>query len=143
MRVIVLAGLVVIEKIDLAVELSEHFAEQGERVTVLDNITRLPIDPERVFRPSYQRVNGDVLDSLPDVLSEIDADTVIFVASENYTPDDLFIALDELSAYDVQALALLDLRTCDCFPNMRRLFEDYADTVLHMPYDLEDVIARL
>lgn len=143
MRLIVLAGLVAIEKINLAVELAEHFAEQGQRVTVLDNITRISIDPELLFRPQLQRLNGDVLDRLPDIIASQMADTLIFATSENYSPDALFIALDELSAHAVQTLALIDLRTCDCFPHMRQLFEDYADIVVNMPYDLSEVLENL
>jgi hypothetical protein len=42
---------------------------------------------------------------------------------------------------EIQLLALIDLRTCDCFPTMRERLEAYADTVVMLPYNLEEVLS--
>jgi hypothetical protein len=38
-------------------------------------------------------------------------------------------------------IALIDLRTCDCFPNLRQAFEEAADITVMMPYHLAEIVS--
>ena len=143
MQLLLLTGLVTVEKIDLTRQLAAHFAATGERVAVLDNISRLHIDPNDLpAAVSYQRINRP-LDFTAD-LSHLGADRVLLALSETAEPNHTFTALLDLpSGVDVTTLALIDTRTCDCFPAMRATLEDYADLTVNLPYVIEDVIAKL
>lgn len=142
MKLIVLTGLVVIEKISLAVELAEVHSALGNSVTIVDNIARIPIDSEIAPVPP-QRISGDITNQM-DSIDQIDSDVVILAASESANPDTLFTALellrDTIADIEIETIAMIDLRTCDCFPNVRERLELYADKVLMMPYDLEEVL---
>lgn len=146
MKLIVLCGLVSVEKISLALHLSQALAQAGWRVTLLDNIARLAISTEEAAVPLV-RVSGDILPQLPALLRSDDSDVVIFTASEELTPDALFVALADLQAQldnlQVQTIAMIDLRTCDCFPHLREQFEQNADLVLHMPFVVEEVLQHV
>ncbi len=140
MLLIVLTGLVSVEKTQLAVHLARHYAEQGQRVTVLDNIARLPMDSDPFDQPPM-RIAGDISRLLPQVLDHVQADVAILAASEAANPDDLFVALDALHdthpAIRPWTVALIDTRTCDCFPQIRERLEMYADRVATLPVDWE------
>ncbi|MDQ7026893.1 MAG: hypothetical protein Q9P44_15195 [Anaerolineae bacterium] len=141
MRLIVLTGLATIEKGALASDLADYFLQHGETVMVVDNITRQPI--KNLSVPPY-RITGDIVTQLTDVLSTIASDIVLLAISEQVHPDKLWIALDNLTTQfdtiEIQTLALIDTRTCDCFPNVRESLESYADTVVMLPYNLDEVL---
>lgn len=145
-RWMVLAGLVSVEKITLACELADHFARAGQRVALLDQVARLPIDSERAPVPPLRL---DPL-SVPDLLGladEVGADVVIYAASEMLSPEMLITAVEDLRAarpdLALHSIGLLDLRTCDCFPGVRLALEAWADQIVHLPYALDAVLARL
>lgn len=142
MKLIVLTGLVVIEKIELTVELANTYLAQGLSVSIVDNIARIPIDSE-VAPVLPQRIIGDIATQL-DNLQHLDSDIVILAASESANPDSLFSALellrDSIPNLETHTIALIDLRTCDCFPNVREHLERYAHQVIMMPYTLEEVL---
>ena len=144
MKVFALTGLVSVEKGELAAQLAEHFAGQGQTVTVLDNISRLPVE-HPTNGVTVQRMEGDVLSQLPDLLLSMCSDVVVFAVSEQAHPDDVFTALaalhDHYDEVEVRTLALIDLRTCDCFPHVREQLELYADNVLMLPYKLDEVLS--
>lgn len=142
-RLIVLAGLVSVEKAFLAAELGTHWAQHGLSVAILDNIARIAIDPETVGGAQVTRAAGDVLPHLPYILAQADADVMIMAASETLAPDALFTELALIDGVQVTILGLIDLRTCDCFPHIRKLLEAESDAVIHMPYDLNAVLALL
>jgi hypothetical protein len=146
MKLIVLAGLVSIEKITLSLQLALALSRDGLRVTLLDNIARLAISSEEAPVPLI-RVRGAALPQLPALLRTIDSDAVIFAVSEEQAPEALAIALDDLqtqiNTLQIQTFALIDLRTCDCFPHLRQQFEQSADVVLHMPFVLEEVLQHV
>ena len=146
MQLIVLAGLVAVEKRDLAHALARAFQQKGEAVALIDNIARLSIhalDPAM----HVQRVDGDSLPHLPALIDQQTSARVILALSEQTRPADLFVTLDEMrqrrADLDVRTLALIDLRTCDCFPGVREQLEAYADHVIMLPYQLDDVLALL
>jgi hypothetical protein len=143
MKVIVLTGLVSIEKGEFAVELARHYKQQGLSVTVIDNIARQPINhPDTTF--SIRRIEGDILPELSDLLREVDTDVVLVASSEQVLPEALFVTLDKLyddfDKIEIRTLALIDTRTCDCFPHVREQLEQYADEVVRLPYQLEKVL---
>lgn len=144
MKLIVLAGLVAVEKAQLAAELANAWSGAGQRVLLLDNITRIAIDQEWVAAAHIERHTGSILPRLAAILAQANAGTVILAASETIAPDDLFSAIDGLpAALQIVTLALIDLRTCDCFPHLRALLEDYADLVVNLPYDTGALLAAL
>lgn len=100
MQLIVLTGLAVVEKQQLAQELVDHF-----RTVVVDDLTALPANAERL----------------------------IFIAPAQISPDELYALLDELPAgIEVLTVAVIDTRTCDCFPNLRCTLEQNADVVINV-----------
>jgi hypothetical protein len=146
MKVIVLAGLVTVEKIELASDLARAFRKQAENVVLPDNIARLAIDPANFDIP-VQRIAGDIPVALKGILDNLDADIVLLALSEQIHPDDLFVAIDSLSdtirEIDVRTLALIDVRTCDCFPHLRESLEQNADVSIHLPYKLDEVLTHV
>lgn len=143
MKLIVLTGLVSVEKIELAKDLSRFFKQQDIKVAILDNIARLQMNPQEFDAP-VQRISGDMTMELEQILSQIDSDVVILALSEQTHPDNFFITIDSLSdtieEIDVFTLALFDLRTCDCFPNLRETLEQYANVSIYLPYKLDEVL---
>lgn len=142
-RLIVLAGLVSVEKAFLAAELGTFWAQQGLSVVILDNIARIAIDPETVGGARVMRAAEDVLPHLPYILAQTDADVMILAVSETLAPDTLFTALGTLDDVRLTVLGLVDTRTCDCFPHIRAQLEAESDAVIHMPYTLDAVLALL
>lgn len=143
MKVIMLTGLVSVEKAQLTQDLARYFV-QNKSVTVIDNIARLEIDdlPEHVQRQSITSdTASDFVMAITQILS---SDVVIAAVSEQTHPEKLFVALDNLkeqqSEWEIYTLAMIDTRTCECFPNVRQALEMYADASLMMPYELDDVI---
>jgi len=142
MQLIVLTGLVSIEKAQVAAQLARQYREQEQRVIVVDNIARVPMDVE-AFETPPTRITGRISCLLPQVLDHTSADVAIIAASETDSPDDLFVALDGLRDthphIHVKTIALIDTRTCDCFPQLRERYEMYADQVLNLPLEQEAI----
>lgn len=146
MWLIALTGLVSVEKIQLTIELAGYFNQQGKQVTVVDNIARLAIDPVHLSSTALIRRDGDILNDLNVLLRTLESEqieVIIFAASENASPEAMFAALADLSQVRVTTVAMIDVRTCDCFPNLRRALEDHADLVVNVPYEFSGVIWAL
>jgi hypothetical protein len=147
MRLIMLSGLVTVEKIDLAVELAEHYTKQRQSVTVIDNGQRLSIHERDLDAASFIRLEDDLSESLLPALDSITSDVTVLVATETAQPDALFTLLDEVRQarpeLEVQTLALIDTRTCDCFPQFRLALEDYADVTVNLPAEVGEVVEAL
>jgi len=143
MTIIVLTGLVVVEKVQLTQALAQHFHPQ-KTVAVIDNIARLEVDglPEKT---TLTPLTGDAVTDLIEAIGSTSADVIIAAVTEQAHPEKLFIALDDLREQlpdaNIYTLALIDTRTCDCFPNVRQALEMYADASVMMPYNLDEVIA--
>jgi len=145
MRVIALIGLMSIEKIQLTVDLATHFTwHTDQSVTVIDNVARMAIDPVQLNAEPLIRIDGDITKNLMDILVTIQSDLVLVAVSETAELDQLFIALDfmtdELPHIALTTVGLIDLRTCDCFPNLREKLEDYADVHFLAPFDVNEVL---
>lgn len=141
--VIVLAGLVSVEKVTLAVEIARALDVRKQRVLLIDDVARLPVDANRAGGVTVQRVSGDLLPQLEMLINQTDTDAVIVAASETHSPDSLFTTLDALRGVNLISFAMIDTRTCDCFPHARDLLEGYADHVISLPYDLAAVMQIL
>jgi hypothetical protein len=143
MRVIVLAGLVSVEKIELAAVLAKRLIDAGQTVTVIDHQSRMPLHDVRFDGTLRARIDGDLQDGLLPALTDAVSDAVLLLVSETVPPDDLFTLLDDARraapALDVYTLALIDTRTCDCFPEFRVTLEAYADEVVRLPAVWDDV----
>jgi len=140
MKLVVLIGLVSIEKLHLTVELAQLCTEWGISVAVIDNVARLALDPEWLSGEEHLvRLEGDLHHYLHDTLEHLQAEVVLIAVSEASNLHDLFIYLESIRemdrVQDIQTLGLVDLRTCDCFPNLRMLLESYADASFLAPFD--------
>ena len=145
MRLITLAGLGSVDKGELTIGLAQHFAQAGHTVTVLDNISRVPLDTTNLWQVDYVRLSGDLGAELPLVLEQIDSEIVLLAAGETIPPDDLFTLLDQLPGRDLrkQTVALIDARTCDCFPQVREILEAHADVIVNLPATVAEVAEKL
>jgi hypothetical protein len=147
MQLIVLTGLVIVEKQQFTLDLARHYIAQGQPVAIIDNMARLTLDQSQIAQASYQRLEGDLDGQLAPLLSQSTAVVTILAASETLPPETLFVQLDALrdalSDISITTLALIDTRTCDCFPQVRQQLELYADVVVNMPADPAAVIAQL
>jgi hypothetical protein len=143
MRLIALAGLVSVEKMQLALDLARYYREQGASVTIIDTIARLYIEPASLSGETLIRPQGDIFTQLPALLTTIEAEVVVWAVSETAAPETLFGALDDLDGVDTLTLALIDTRTCDCFPNLRVSLETHADLIVNLPYDFYEIVARM
>jgi hypothetical protein len=140
MELIVLTGLVLVEKINLTIDLARHFQQAGRTVTVLDNVSRLPIAWDR-FEPVVRL--DDLQRDLQPALAQVASEVALLAVSETVPPDDLLLLLDDLPEVNVQIIALIDTRTCDCFPQLRVILEDHADVVIHLPVEFAEVVEQL
>lgn len=142
MKVIVLTGLVSIEKAQLTGELANHF-KADLTVAIIDNITRTAINFADDSLP-VKRIEGDLIADLSQTVHNITADVTIIAVSEQAHPEKLFVAIDDLREqqpdWEIYSLALIDTRTCDCFPNVREALELYADATVMIPYQLDGVL---
>lgn len=147
MRLIVLSGLVTVEKNALALEIAQTFQAAGIKTLLVDSVQRLPLNATAHGPDAYVRLA--VLDAaaLAAVLHNTQAGTVLLLAAETLAPDALFVLLDDVQqaipTLEIITLALIDTRTCDCFPHFRIALEDYADFVVSLPFDTASVIGLL
>jgi hypothetical protein len=141
MKLIVLTGLVSIEKIQLAGELAQAFPH----ARVIDNVARLAMNSEALAQP-IERIPGDILPELPALLAEVHETTILAVSEETH-PHRLAEELEKVAALqpelEIITIALIDLRTSDCFPHLREAFEQAADLSLRLPYNLTEVLAHV
>jgi hypothetical protein len=135
------------EKIELVLELARQHADAGRTVTVIDNVRRLKVDRAGLASVELIRLDGDLRDHLVEVVESMTSDVVLLAVSETARLDDLFVLLndlrDQLPEVAVQTLALIDTRTCDCFPQLREQLEDYADVVVNLPVGADEVMEYL
>ena len=139
MQLIVLTGLVITEKQQLACDLARHYQAQGERAVVLDNGVGIASADDLRVEP----LKGD-LDQLAEKVAQLAAEVVVLAAHPGTSPQVLFATLDALSVQQpdlqVRTLVLIDTRTCDCFPHLREELEMHADVFLNVPFSLDDAL---
>jgi hypothetical protein len=146
MKLIVLMGLMSIEKAELAALLANHVTGDGRSAVIFDGVQRLHIDREWVAAARLVRLDTNHgLAGLPALVSASREDVAILAAPETAPPDAVFAALVALDRPDltITTAALIDLRTCDCFPHLREELESSTDVTLEIPYVLPDVLRAL
>lgn len=120
MQLIALTGLV--NKRDVAERLAQALTHTGKTVTQVESSA-----------------------DLAAVVAAANTDVVLLSVAETMHPDALMLLLDGLHDVrpdlDIRQIALIDDRTCDCFPHVRELLEDYADMTLRYPYPVEEALA--
>ena len=148
MKLIILAGLVSVEKGQLALELANHFIKQNRRVAIIDNIARLPIDMDHLNLTRKIRLDGTVLGAFHEIIEiVISCDISLLAISETMNPVNLseFIGniYERINDIDITTAAMIDTRTCDCFPTLREMLERNADIIVTIPYDLSELVNTL
>jgi len=153
MQLIILMGIVSIEKHQLTAEIANHFVDRGEHVHVVDNVQRLPLDSESVDAPLTRLVSDDVLTSSLPIFAEQNAQVGLLALSEKIHPETLMMSILDMetqwqsiapqSPLHMTTIGMIDLRTCDCFPNIRVMIENNADIVTYVPYDLTKIIPQI
>ncbi len=127
-------GLVTIEKNQVAGDLARHFLANGLSVTLLD--TGLTIPLEAAAGAVLHRITGDTLATLPQ------ADVVLIAFRETANPEDIAVELADVKA-EMISVALIDTRTCDCFPHVREALEENADVVVYLPYVADELLQAI
>lgn len=133
--IIILAGLVVVEKLALVRALTAVYAGRGVRI--IDNGARLALDADD-WPAGVPVIRVESAAAIPAALAG--AEVALVALDETTTPDDLSALTDQI--YDtiphsmVRIAALIDTRTCDCFPALRSALEEQADYVVRLPADL-------
>lgn len=144
-RLIVLTGLVTVEKIDLGLALAHHFATR-EPVALVDHMGSINIAQDRInaSRIKLIRLNESISQGLTAILYNARYRVILFITAPTIAPDILLTTLshlqDTMPSLAIYTLALVDNRTCDCFPAVRQLYEETADAVVHLPEDGSTVI---
>jgi hypothetical protein len=139
MMVILLAGLVVVEKIELALALAAH-----DTALVIDAGVQMPVSPDRL--PPGTQLQQVAPTGILAALATA-PERVIIALPASFAPAELSGLIDQIYATitpdDVHTLALIDTRTCDCFPTLRQALEAEADQVIRLPVDMAAVAAEL
>jgi hypothetical protein len=146
MNLIVLMGLMSIEKAELAALLANHVTASGRSAVIIDGVQRMNVDREWVALARLVRLGTDGgLAGLPALVSASSEEVAILAAPETAPPDAVFAALAALDrpGLTITTAALIDLRTCDCFPHLREELESSADVTVELPYALPDVLRAL
>lgn len=151
MKLIAITGLAGLEKGRLTLDLAEHFAQNGQ-VSIIDNGENNPLDSSRSAFP-IMRIDGDLAPELASQLARLamlGVDVALLNVAESLNPEHLFAILENsvagMEAFrmdDVRVVALIDDRTCNCFPHLHDLLESYADVTLRYPFTLQEALARL
>lgn len=141
MKVFALVGLVTTEKISFAEDLRAYYVQQSIPVKILAPHSSIfddaPPDTVGYRAGAFEAtLRHSIEDTPPEVL--------IAIVDEQIFPDDLIFELENLRIekenLDIQTIALIDSRTCDCFPHVRQQFESYADYVIQLPYEPSEMI---
>jgi hypothetical protein len=145
MHLIVFAGLASFEKAHLVAEVAESLAADGSDVVIIDNSDRHWPAATQDF--DTIRMTGPLSAGMFEAIARVDAEYVLLIVAESTTPDALIDAVEmirdhRISVY-VRLLALVDDRTCDCFPALREQLEANADVTLRSPYRLEEALKAL
>jgi hypothetical protein len=126
-KLITLVGLNTVAKAQLMRDLSAHFQEQGLTTQQFDG---------SVTRFADTNIQTSV---------KSDDQITIWNTPQNTEMERLSSVLLDQEAQGVQPLtiALLDTRTCDCFPTLREEMEQTADLTLSLPFDLKEALWKV
>ncbi len=143
---LVITGLAGTEKARLTVGMAQALQATDQRVTILDHSENNPMHPLATL--TITRVIHDLPGAISTALRTDNA-IVLLNAAESLHPETLYRlvydGIDRMTSHsvDVRILALVDDRTCDCFPHLRALLEDHADLTLRYPFAIEEALAVL
>lgn len=128
MRLIVLTGVASYPKTQIA----QQIKAREPQTIIIDNGEHLAFDGADICLES---LGG----GLADVLGGVD--TALLIAAESINPEHLLALLDSLhDDYDdlhITTIAVIDDRTCACFPHLEDMLRGYADVTLEPPFDLD------
>ncbi|GAB1420943.1 hypothetical protein MASR2M15_10710 [Anaerolineales bacterium] len=135
MKMSLLLGLVMVEKAQYALHLMEETLKANGSVQIVDNMVGIGISPEAVATGvTYLHVAGDIRYDLALLVEEAEVDHLIIAVSEHCNLPALFSEIANFSFthsdLTVECIGLIDLRTCDCFPNLRELLERECDHII-------------
>ncbi|RMF76865.1 MAG: hypothetical protein D6737_19385 [Chloroflexi bacterium] len=143
MKLFVLTGLVSIEKAQFAVDLARQTTRHYTTVAIIDNLSRASIT-QKFYCGDIIRITGDLSHNLADTILKTGAEVIVLAASETLRPDELLLTLDrvrdDMPQLAVQIIALIDDRTCECFPVVQEQLEQYADMTVRAPFDAHSVL---
>lgn len=131
-NLIIVTGVASYAKADFTEHLAQHALASGQSVTIIDQSEQKNSAP----------IDGVTYQPQADTLND---GTTLFNTAESLHPDAMLAVVDDLygkyPALEVKVLAVVDEKTCDCFPNLRRILEDYADFAVRYPLD-DDAITE-
>ena len=142
MKIIVLTGIIGQEKAQFAVQLAQAYQDTGLRVAIINNGT-VPIANGLTAKIYAGLILGGN-EPLYNEIQTMQEDVLLVIAAESAHPEALIAALDNLQAAQPdnrsQLIALIDDRTCDCFPHLREILEVTADLTLHAPFSIDEAL---
>jgi hypothetical protein len=145
LKLIALTGIVGHQKAQFAMEIAVALQNAGQRVAVIDNgdhSTSLACPTVLMYRS----IDG-FDERIYNKIQRMACDVILLVVSESTHPESLMIALEHLQDLlpdlTTRLIALIDDRTCDCFPHLRLMLEDTADITLHAPFDVNQISGDL
>jgi hypothetical protein len=125
-KLIILIGLASVEKAQLARDLSVYLQGKGYSTRQLDR----DVDE---FADSYTQTATK---------SSTSEQIIIWNTPDDMEMDRLADVLPDVEAAGIEpfTVALLDTRTCDCFPTLREEMEQTADLTLFLPFELKEAL---
>lgn len=145
MKLIALTGIIGYQKAQFAAEIARMLQDSGQRVGIIDNGDHSAIPTGQDVLTC--RLIGGFDEHLYNKIQGMDCDVVLLVVSESTHPESLMMVLAHLQhllpELTIKLVALIDDRTCDCFPHLRSMLEDSADITLHAPFDVHQLLGDL
>lgn len=145
MKLIALTGIVGSQKAQFAIDIAMALQNSEIRVGIIDNGDHSAIPAiqsvliHRLIEGFDERIYNEI--------QRMACDVILLVVSESTHPESLVMVLERLQDLlpdlTISLMALIDDRTCDCFPHLRMLLEDFADITLHAPFDVNQILGDL
>ena len=145
MKLIALTGIVGHQKAQFAVELAEALQNCGQRVGIIDNGDHSALLASQ--RVLIHRLTEGFDEPIYNEIQRMACDVILLVVSESTHPESLVMVLEHLQErlpdLTIRLMALIDDRTCDCFPHLRWMLEASADITLHAPFAVQQILGDL
>jgi hypothetical protein len=145
LKLIALTGIIGHQKAQFAVEIARALQDSGQHVGIIDNGDYSAIPTGRGVL-THRLIEG-FDEHIYNEIQEMACDVILLVVSESTHPESLMMALAHLQhllpELTIRSVALVDDRTCDCFPHLRSMLEDSADITLHAPFDVNQLLEDL
>ena len=142
MKISILTGIIGQEKAQFAIQLAQAYLAKGLRVAIINN-GNVSID-NKVTANIYLGLTLGDNERLYNELQSMQQDILLVIAAESAHPETIIDALDILQAAQPDSssklIALIDNRTCDCFPHLREMLEATADLTLRAPFSINEAL---